>query len=76
MDFYVKGTHQSKWMNPFTSKNHGDDCLILYEKYIRQRKELYDALDELEGKELGCWCKPKQCHGDILIKLLNEKNKK
>ena len=28
---------------------------------------------ELEGKELGCWCKPSPCHGDILIKLLKER---
>jgi hypothetical protein len=30
-------------------------------------------LHELNGKELGCWCKPDKCHGDILIKLYNEK---
>ena len=28
---------------------------------------------ELEGKELGCWCKPYLCHGDILIKLFKER---
>ena len=28
---------------------------------------------ELEGKELGCWCKPSPCHGDILIKLFKER---
>ena len=26
-----------------------------------------------EGKELGCWCKPSPCHGDILIKLFKER---
>ena len=25
--------------------------------------------------ELGCWCKPEACHGDILIKLYKEKIK-
>ena len=28
-------------------------------------------LDELKGKTLGCWCKPNNCHGDILIELAN-----
>ena len=28
---------------------------------------------ELEGKEIGCWCKPSPCHGDILIKLFKER---
>ena len=35
---------------------------------------LLDRLGELEGKTLGCWCKPDQaCHGDILIELLKER---
>lgn len=27
---------------------------------------------ELNGKILGCYCKPRDCHGDILIKILND----
>jgi predicted RNA methylase len=30
------------------------------------------ALPELVGKRLGCHCKPLPCHGDVLIKLLEE----
>lgn len=55
----------SKWANRFYER------LDLYEKYIRE--VLWDDLDELEGKILGCWCKPGPCHGDILIKLIKEK---
>jgi len=77
MSVYVKGTNESIWKNPFSVKKYGrDKCLELYETYIKNNKELYDKLNELENKELGCWCKPEQCHGDILIKLLNEKIKK
>ena len=77
MDFYVKGTFQSKWHNPFPVKKYGrDKCLELFEEYIKNNKLLYNNLDELKGKELGCWCKPELCHGDILIKLLNGKNQK
>lgn len=62
---------QSKWHNPFTLNKYGSDAIILYEKYIRESGLLND-IEELRGKRLGCWCKPKQCHGDILVKLLNE----
>lgn len=27
----------------------------------------YESLLALVGKRLGCVCKPKKCHGDILI---------
>ena len=29
----------------------------------------------LENKILGCWCKPKACHGDILVKYVEKENK-
>ena len=67
---------QSKWANlPNVKKVGIKKSLELYEKHIRNTPELWDALDELEGKVLGCWCKPKPCHGDVLIKLMNEKLK-
>lgn len=58
MDFYVTGATASKWGNPFPIKKYGlVECLRLYEEYVRNTPSLYDALEELEGKELGCWCK-------------------
>ncbi len=65
---------QSKWANPYKIKDIEsiDKCLQLYEEYIRSNKILMMSLSELQGKTLGCWCKPKKCHGDILIKLLKE----
>jgi len=27
---------------------------------------------ELKGKVLGCWCHPKECHGDVLARIANE----
>jgi hypothetical protein len=26
----------------------------------------------LKGKVLGCFCKPKECHGDILVELVEK----
>lgn len=69
MEYYVPGTIKSKWHNPYSVQKYGlDTCLQLYENHI-MNSNLKDDLHELEGKELGCWCKPNKCHGDILIKL-------
>jgi hypothetical protein len=29
------------------------------------------ALDELRGRDLLCFCAPKPCHGDLLLRLAN-----
>lgn len=74
MSFYVPGTIASKWHNPFTIEKYGlNTCLEMYETYIRN-SILYNHLDELRGKELGCWCYPDKCHGDVLLRLLAEKD--
>ena len=71
MSFYVPGTNKSKWCNPFSVKKYGrDGCLKLYREYIIGDDELFNSLSELKGKELGCWCKPDTCHGDVLIELI------
>lgn len=36
----------------------------------RQRRLILEALPSLRNKTLGCWCKPKGCHGEVLIELL------
>jgi hypothetical protein len=76
MEVYVAGTKGSVWANPFPVKKYGlDQCLVLYEEMVRTT-DLWNKLETLENKELGCWCKPDKCHVDILIKLLNEKTNK
>jgi hypothetical protein len=74
----------SKWGNPFT---HIKDKLTLathivetreeaiekYREYILDNEELMNSLDELDGKVLGCYCKPLSCHGDILLELITKK---
>lgn len=69
----------SKWGNPFSHiYGYGIYCkdryeaIQKYEEYIRNKPELLADLHELKGKILGCFCKPKACHGDILIKLIKE----
>ena len=73
MSFYVKGATKSKWHNPFrVGKKHSlDESLKLYEAHVRG-SGLIDEIEELRGKILGCWCKPNGCHGDVLLRILNE----
>ena len=74
-----KGTPNSIWyktikeLQPFT--NGEEICLLTaYERCIRQTPHLWNSLDTLEDKVLGCWCKPTQpCHADVLIKLFVER---
>ncbi len=61
----------SKWGNPFTIGRDGtrEEVIAKYLKHVLYHPELVDALPELKGKVLGCWCKPLSCHGDVLVKL-------
>lgn len=35
-----------------------------------RRQWILDNLDRLRGQRLGCFCRPKECHGDVYIELL------
>jgi hypothetical protein len=73
MNFYVEGTLGSKWQNPFQVKTYGIENSLLMYKYYIINTALYNQLPELRNyNELGCWCHPNKCHGDILIKLLEK----
>lgn len=62
----------SKWGNPFPEKVYGrEECIKKFKKYF-WKHNLWKNLHELRGKVLGCWCKPKPCHGDFLAFLCNE----
>ena len=54
------------------------DTLDCFEKYARRRIKSDNIFKEqvkgLFGKTLGCFCKPRPCHGDVLVKLANELN--
>lgn len=71
----------SKWGNPFSHKDGTmarhkvetrEEAVQKYEQWIRTQPELMASLHELDGKVLGCYCKPQACHGDVLVKLRNE----
>lgn len=39
-----------------------------------RRAWMLEHLHELRGKTLGCFCAPKDCHGEVLIELLEASN--
>jgi len=62
--------------NPFpiqTGRKRGS-TLEKYRKYLEHRlmtdTEFYRRVKDLKGKTLVCFCKPKPCHGDILIEYI------
>ncbi len=66
----------SIWGNPFPINDAiGDTREVVIEKF---RQYLYKCVVnetvsisqilELDGKTLGCYCKPKACHGDVILK--------
>lgn len=67
---------QSKWANPFMIGKNGNrtECIEKYRDWIKSQPQLLEDIHELEGKVLGCWCKPQDCHGDILIELLQKRD--
>jgi hypothetical protein len=72
-DIYIG--RPSKWGNPFVIGEDGDRkaVLIRYKAWLQTQPELIaDAKRVLKGKILGCWCSPKACHGDILLRIANE----
>lgn len=63
---------QSKWANPFSVKKYGrEKALEMYEEHVIT-SGLIDDIEELRGKQLGCWCHPEKCHGDVLLQILED----
>lgn len=71
---YVYIGRPSVWGNPFVIGVDGNRAQVLrkYRIYLLGSPTLLAQLSELRGKNLGCWCKPRPCHGDILLELANQ----
>ena len=70
----------SVWGNPYSHREgtlaehivgSRSEAIQKYEEYLLSNEDLMRRLPELKGKVLGCWCKPKSCHGDVLLKYAN-----
>jgi hypothetical protein len=61
----------SKWGNPFVvgKDSNREEVIEKHRNWLSTQPELMADLVELKDKILGCWCKPKSCHGDTLAEL-------
>ena len=83
---------RGKWGNPFSNKNNTlakyktnsrEESIEKYKEWITKGEGtfLLDSLDELLGKKLGCFCKPKSCQWgyfgktNIWINIIKKNNK-
>jgi hypothetical protein len=64
----------SKWGNPFVIGRDGDrdEVCDRYAEWFYTQLHLIESLQELAGKNLGCYCKPERCHGDFLVKMAQQ----
>jgi len=72
-DVYIGRT--SKWGNPFILTKNTTRAIVLeqYKRWIMSQDSLRAQIKtELKDKVLGCWCAPKQCHGDVLAEIADE----
>lgn len=71
-------TENSIWANPYkiTKTRTREEAIELYREYVEKKLKsnpsLINELVKLKGKNLGCWCKPECCHGDVLLELIEK----
>lgn len=68
--------HGSKWGNPYHLSNESQrqNVIAAYSWWVRDEINAGRLnLDEIRNaKRLGCYCKPLDCHGDVLITILEQ----
>jgi hypothetical protein len=62
-----------KWGNPFRIGPDGDRATVIakHERWLADQHQLLHALDELRGRDLVCFCEPRPCHSDLVLRLAN-----
>lgn len=74
----VRVDRRSRWGNPFVMRNGSEAerkrvCDAFEEMATNWPPETIAALKkDLKGKNLACWCAPKRCHADTLLRIANE----
>lgn len=77
----------SKWGNPFKIGDLHHGKTLTRETAIEAFRDwffhsangiaLQQHTHELYSKVLGCWCKPRACHGDVIMELVeHEENRR
>lgn len=80
--FDVDISRAGPWGNPFhlaagASDEARGDVISRFDRWLRtspvpRARYMRENIRQLDGKVLGCYCKSKACHGDVLVRYLNE----
>lgn len=80
-DVYIgrRGRHQDGYFgNPFPVLNKDSTHLESIAKFkvyfydrLKNDQEFRNRVLELKDKTLGCFCKPNNCHGDVIVEWLD-----
>lgn len=75
-------SESSNFANPYKIGKDGtrEEVITKYKEYIENKLEhdelLQKELISMKDKNLGCWCYPDMCHGNVLLELINKYCKK
>lgn len=79
---FIKGSRfpktTSNFANPYKIGKDGtrEQVIQKYKIYIKEKLKNDDSLQKeligMKGKNLGCWCFPEPCHGNVLLELIDE----
>jgi hypothetical protein len=70
---------QSPFGNPFSHVSVSkkairvdtrEESVAMYREWIKTKPDLLAKLHTLKGMRLGCWCAPLECHGDVLVEMV------
>lgn len=65
----------SEWGNPFPfgpGVTREESIRLFEEWFVKDAERVARAKRLLKGKDLVCWCTPKPCHGEVLMRIANE----
>lgn len=67
----------SRYGNPFIMKQEKDRdrACDFFEEWIMKDEQKYlrdEIKQKLKGKDLFCFCSPKRCHGETVMRIANE----
>lgn len=65
----------TRFGNPYRIGPDGTrtECIAQFERDTLNDPEFIELIrNELCGRDLVCWCWPKPCHGDVLLRIANE----
>lgn len=73
----VRVDRGTKWGNPYVMRDHSDAernrvCNQFESLMLKQPGFVAAVKAELRGKDLVCWCAPKRCHAETLMRIANE----